>query len=43
MVYVASFAEAWIEIVIVFILLSANPVASFAEAWIEIYMRAFPS
>ena len=33
---VASFAEAWIEIVLVGFLGGLIPVASFAEAWIEI-------
>ena len=35
-VAVASFAEAWIEIYIVFVFLRIFFVASFAEAWIEI-------
>ena len=35
-VAVASFAEAWIEIVIAVIMLVPLNVASFAEAWIEI-------
>ena len=35
-VAVASFAEAWIEIVLVGFLGGLIPVASFAEAWIEI-------
>ena len=34
--YVASFAEAWIEITVPFHIFATNQVASFAEAWIEI-------
>ena len=32
---VASYAEAWIEIFIVWIIIDIRLVASFAEAWIE--------
>ena len=35
-VAVASFAEAWIEILHLFVSLDVESVASFAEAWIEI-------
>ena len=36
---VASFAEAWIEMVYETMESSFDPVASFAEAWIEITIR----
>ena len=36
-VAVASFAEAWIEIIPAILILDCAFVASFAEAWIEIY------
>ena len=40
-VAVASFAEAWIEIVIPIFYTSLSSVASFAEAWIEIAMQQY--
>ena len=38
-VYVASFAEAWIEIPSTCTILAPASVASFAEAWIEILLH----
>ena len=38
-IFVASFAEAWIEIFIFSSLSNVTPVASFAEAWIEIMRK----
>ena len=40
-VAVASFAEAWIEIMSDFIVSTFSNVASFAEAWIEIYHSGY--
>ena len=40
-VAVASFAEAWIEILILMKDLKLELVASFAEAWIEIRLSCF--
>ena len=40
MSYVASFAEAWIEINYKFKKIKTLIVASFAEAWIEIFCDA---
>ena len=41
MLFVASFAEAWIEILTTIIPTPPEPVASFAEAWIEIYLDLY--